>query len=117
MRGCTLPLTLRDLHVLEFARLVVDTNLERRDPRGELARLELRLHQAFDEVLVLLVRQEVAAVACPVGVAHLLAVDVRIDLRELADVAVERDVRQLDLERDAEALDHLVPAADADWAS
>jgi len=35
---------LRDLHVLKIARLVVDTDLGRRDPAGELRRLKLWLH-------------------------------------------------------------------------
>ena len=43
-------LSVRDLHVFEIARLVVDADLRRRDPAGELGRLELRLHQALDEV-------------------------------------------------------------------
>ena len=41
-----------DLHVLEIARLVVDADLGRRNPAGEFGRLELRLHQALDEILV-----------------------------------------------------------------
>jgi hypothetical protein len=35
---------LRDLHVLKIARLVVDTDLGRSDPTGELGRLKLWLH-------------------------------------------------------------------------
>ena len=50
-----------DLHVFEIARLVVDADARRRDPAGEFAGLELRLHQAFDEVLVRVVGQELAA--------------------------------------------------------
>ncbi len=82
----------------------------------ELGRLELRLHQALDEILVAVGRQEVAALLVPFGVAQHAAVDVGVDVGELADVAVEGDVRQLDLERDADLGDHLVPAADADIA-
>src|SRR5262249_42759215 len=44
--------TLRDLHVFEVARLVVDADFGRRDPARELARLHLRLHQALDKIAV-----------------------------------------------------------------
>ena len=51
-RQVRLALSVGDLHVFEVARLVVDADLRRRDPAGELGRLELRLHQALDEILV-----------------------------------------------------------------
>ena len=41
-------LALRDLHILKFARLVVDADFRRRDPARELAQLRLLLHQALD---------------------------------------------------------------------
>ena len=94
---------LGDLHVFEFARLVVDADLGRRDPAGELARLHLRLHQAFDERAVVVGRQEFAAALAPIGIAQHVAVHIRLDAGKLADVAMEGDVRQLDLERNADA--------------
>ena len=41
-----------DFHVFEIAGLVVDPDLGRGDPGGELAGLPARLHQALDEVAV-----------------------------------------------------------------
>ena len=91
--------------------------LGRRDPRRELGRLELRLHQALDEVAC---RRRTAESrrAC---LSHSASLSMWPStsawiVGELADVAVEGDVRQLDLERDADLGDHLVPAADADIA-
>src|SRR3974377_61111 len=100
--------TSNDLHVLELARLVVEAHLGLRYPARELARLELRLHQAFDEVAVGIARQEVAPLVLPLRIAQQYPVHVRLDLGELADVAVKGDVRQFDLEWNAEALDPLV---------
>src|SRR5438128_795668 len=38
---------LRDLHIFEVAGLVIDADLGRGDPRGELSGLGDRLHQVF----------------------------------------------------------------------
>src|SRR6185312_14600346 len=97
---------LRDLHVFEVARLVVDTDLGRRDPAREPADLHLRLHQALDEILVAVRRQEFAAALAPLLVAHHVAGNIRLDAGEFADVPVKRHMRQPDLERNAETLDH-----------
>src|SRR5262249_13586819 len=43
---------LRNHHILELARLVVDADLGRRDPAGELAGLLHRLHQLSDELAI-----------------------------------------------------------------
>ena len=41
---------LRDLHVFEVTRLVVDADLGRCDPAGKRARLSLWFHQTFNEI-------------------------------------------------------------------
>src|SRR5215212_6018339 len=45
-------IALRQIHIFEVAGLVVDADFRRRDPAGEFAGREFRLHQAFDEVAV-----------------------------------------------------------------
>ena len=44
----------RDFHVLEIAGFIVDADARRRDPVGELPRFRDRLHQADDEITVVL---------------------------------------------------------------
>src|SRR5215470_12759968 len=50
----------RQLHVLELHRLAVDPARRRRDPAGELPRLDHRLHQARHEGVVVGGRQPLA---------------------------------------------------------
>src|SRR6187455_2678440 len=102
-----------DLHVFEIARLVVDADFRRRDPRGELAHLGLRLHQTGDEVAVVGRGQPGALALLPRGIADQLSVRIGMDALELADLAVERDIRQRELEVVAGERDDLVPAQQA----
>src|SRR5262245_3582884 len=117
MRGTSPRMTvkkrLHNLHVFEVAGLVVNADLGRRDPAGEFSRLRLRLHQALDEVAVGIRRQEFVAPLLPVRIAQDLPIRIGLDRGELADVAVERNMRQLELERNADIVDHFVPAPDA----
>ncbi len=87
-----------DLHILEIARLVVDADLGRRDPGRELAALPAGRHQALDEVAVRLGGQPLVLLLRPLGVAQHPAVGRGLDVGELADLAVEGDVRQLEPE-------------------
>src|SRR5271156_5884446 len=91
----------RDLHVLEVARLVVNADAWRRDPVRELARLRNRLHQADDEFAVRLRRQPFADFPIP---RHPIDEDAgrrNFHVLELANLAMEADVRQFKLEVDA----------------
>ena len=107
-------LSVRDLHVFEVARLVVDADLRRRDPAGELAGSNCGCIRLSMNSRSLSEGRNSVAPLLPFRLAEDIAVHVRLDRGELADVAVEGDVRQLDLEWDADFGDHLVPAADAD---
>src|ERR1051326_8336212 len=115
IRYSPLPIRLsrRDLHILEFAGLVVDADLRRRDPVGELAGLAHRRHQRGDEIAVRGGRQIIALRLLPFGVAEQDAFRRGVDIPELADLAMERGVRQFEAEIDAGLFDDLVPALDA----
>ena len=81
----------RDLHIFEIARLVVDADAGRGDPAGELAGLGDWLHQAADEIAIVLGRQPFAFVAVP---GRLIDDEPRrrhVHVLELADLAVEAD--------------------------
>ena len=80
---------------------------------AKLSGLAHRLHQRGDEIAVRRRRQPLALVALPRGVIEQLAAGRRLDVAELADLAVEGDVRQLELEAHADAVDDLVPAVEA----
>src|SRR5204863_2748347 len=94
------PLRLRSaggqLDILEIAGLAVDARAWRRDPRCEAAGLGDRPHQALDEQIVGGGRQELVAAPLPLLLAQQLAVRIRVDRGELADAAVECDMRQPD---------------------
>jgi hypothetical protein len=102
----------RDLHVFEIAGLVVDADARRRDPAGELAGLDHALHQAGDEIAVVLRRQPLARVALPGRLVDELAGRRHFHVLELADQAVKADMGQFEFERDAGLVDDLVPAVD-----
>src|ERR1044072_9343474 len=70
----------------------------------------LRLHQAGDEVAVVGRGQPRGLALLPCGIADQRAVRIGMDALELADLAVERDVRQRELEVVAGERDDLVPA-------
>ena len=53
-RSRTAQASRRKLHVFEIAGLVVDADARRRDPARELAGLDDLLHQALDEIAVVL---------------------------------------------------------------
>src|SRR2546421_5069902 len=106
-RGCTLRC---DLHILEVARLVVDADARWRDPARELAGLSDALHQALDELAVSRRRQPLLLVARPGGRIDDRALRRHLEVLELANVAMERHVRQLQLVGNPGALDDLVPA-------
>src|SRR5882757_8670845 len=93
------PTDLRlDLHILEIARLVVDADLGRRDPGRELAGLGYRNHQRRDKIAVVRRRQPIGFALVPVGLVDQHAVRRGVDVPELADLAVEGDVGQRQLE-------------------
>src|ERR1700730_1356068 len=87
-----------DLHILEIAGLVVDADLGRRDPGCELAGLGYRNHQRRDKIAVVRRRQPIGLALVPVGLVDQHAVRRGVDVPELADLAVERAVRQRQLE-------------------
>ena len=76
-------------------------------------RFELRLHQALDEVLITIRGQEFGRAGASTPHAEALPSTSALVLRKFADVSMEGDVRQLDLEGDADLGDHLVPARHA----
>src|SRR5262245_59226150 len=100
----------RELHVFEITRLVVDADTRRRDPARELAGLDDLAHQALDEVAVILRRQPLVLLLIPRCRVDQLPGRRRRDVLELADLPVERHVRQLESETHADPLDDLVPA-------
>src|SRR5262247_4566571 len=87
----------RELHVFEITRLVVDADARRRDPARELAGLDDLAHQALDEIAVILRRQPLVLLPLPRCGVDQLAGRGRLDVLELADLPVERHVRQLEL--------------------
>ena len=101
---------LRNHHILELARLVVDPHLGRRDPAGELAGLLHRLHQLGDELAVRLRGQPLILLPFPGGGIDQFAQRGGAHVAELANGAVERHVGKLEVEIDAAARDDLVPA-------
>src|SRR4051812_44644865 len=111
------PLAIRflssDLHVFEFAGLVVDADFRRRDPAGEFAGLAFRHHQRTDKIAVVGGRQIIALRFFPFGVAQDDSLRRGVDIAKFADLAVERGVRQFEAEIDAGFFDDLVPALDA----
>src|SRR6516162_6018441 len=100
----------RELHVFEITRLVVDADTRRRDPACELAGLDHLPHQALDEVAVILRRQPRVLLLVPPCRVDQLSARRRRDVLELADLPVERHVRQLESEAHADPVDDLVPA-------
>src|SRR6266700_4083694 len=87
-----------DLHILEIARLVVDPELGRRNPGGELADPGDRNHQGSDEIAVIGGRKPFALSLVPGRIVDQHAVRRSVNILELADLAMERDVRQRQLE-------------------
>src|SRR6267142_3758620 len=108
-----LPGTGAQLHVLELDGLAVDAARRRRDPAGELAGLDDRLHQRRHVDLVLRRGQPVVLAGVPLGLADHAAVGGHAQLAEVADGAVEGAVRQPQLDVDTVLLDDRVPAVDA----
>src|SRR5262245_25572779 len=100
----------RELHVFEITRLVVDADARRRDPACELAGLDHLAHQALDEVAVVLRRQPLVLLLVPRSRFDQLAGRGCLDVLELADLPVERHVRQLEWEAPPDPVDDLVPA-------
>src|ERR1700733_12660682 len=86
----------RDLHIFEFAGLVVDSDFRRRYPIGELAGFAHRRHQRTDKIAIVGRRQIIALHLGPFGIAEDDAFRRGVDVPELADLAVERGVRQLE---------------------
>src|SRR5579863_4104339 len=115
--GADAPATIahsgRDLHIFKIAGLVVDAEPRRRDPAGELARLGHRVHQADNEIAVVLRRQPFADLAVPGRIVDDNACRRYFHVFEFADLAVEADMRQRELERDAGLANRLVPTVDA----
>src|SRR5271169_1989955 len=91
----------RNPHILEIAGLVVDADAGRRDPAGEFARLDDLAHQACDKIAIVFRRQPLALAAVPARLVEKLSVRRDFHILELADLAAEADMRQLQLERDA----------------
>src|SRR3954470_18366788 len=83
----------RDLHVFEIARLVVDADLRWRDPARELPGLDHGVHEALDEVAVLPRRQPGVLLFLPSRLPDRLPFRRDLHVLELADLAVEGDVR------------------------
>src|SRR5579863_485342 len=114
--GADAPATIahsgRDLHIFKIAGLIVDAEPRRRDPAGELARLGHRLHQADDEIAVVLRRQPFADLAVPGRFVNDHARRRYFYILEFADLAMEADMRQRELEGDAGLADRFVPAVD-----
>ena len=81
--------------------------------RGRIRRARDRLHQAGDEDVVVGRGQEFVAAALPFAGRQQVPSGSACDRGELADAAVEGDMRQCEAEVDAGALDHPVPALDA----
>src|SRR5262249_52506185 len=102
-----------ELHVFEIAGLVVDTDARRRDPAREFARLNDLAHQALNEVAIILRRQPLVLLPIPRRVIDQLSARRRLDVPELADLPVERHMRQFKSEVHADPLDDLVPAVEA----
>src|SRR5258706_15500038 len=102
-----------DLHILEIARLVVDADLGRRDPWGEAAGLGHRRHQRGDEIAVVQGRQPPALALAPGRIVDQYAIRRGVDILELADLTMERDIRQRQPEVIAGRRDDLVPAQHA----
>src|SRR6478672_10621801 len=112
-RGEVENLSRLDLHVFKIAGLVVDADFRRRDPVGVDAGFGDRLHQRCDEVAVLGRGQPFALAGIPGGVIDQDALWRGVDIPELADLAVERDVRQRQLVLIAGGRNDLVPAQQA----
>src|SRR6266849_1075297 len=96
--------------VLEVDGLAVDPAGGRGQPAGELARLDHRLHQALNVLLVILGGQPVAVARVPLRLADDAPVGRHAHLPEAADGPVKGPVRQGQLEVDAVLPDDLVPA-------
>src|SRR4029453_15027199 len=101
------------LHVLELHRVAVGPPGRRRDPSGEPAWLDHRLHQARDIDVVVGRRQPFAMAGIPLGLAHDPTIGRDPQLAEVADGAMEAAVGDLQHGVDAVALDDSVPAVDA----
>src|SRR5471032_2871399 len=86
---------LRELHVLEFARLVVDAYLGRRDPAGKLAGLDERLHQPGDEIAVSGRWQPFILLFLPGRLVEQFAGRARMDVAEFADLAMRSEERRV----------------------
>src|SRR5262249_8226053 len=114
--ACAAGASSRELHVFEITRLVVDADTRRRDPAFELAGLDHLAHQPLDEVAVVLRRQPLVLLPVPRRRIDQLPGRRRLDVLELADLAVERHVRQLKSEAHADPVDDLVPAIETTLA-
>src|SRR5262249_61817707 len=88
------------------------TDARRRDPACELAGFRDQPHQARDEIPVGRRRQPLVVVARPGRIIDDLACGRRGYVLELADLAVEGYMRQLELPLHARALDNLVPTVE-----
>src|SRR3954452_10379592 len=102
-----------ELDVLEIARPVVDADPRRRDPRRKLAGLTDRLHQRGDELAIGQRRQPLVLLLGPGRRVDQDAGRRRVNVLELADVAMKCHMRQRQTEVDAGPLDDLFEALDA----
>ena len=99
--------------VFEIARLVVDANLGRRNPRCILAGFIAGLHQRLDIIAIGLGWQPFVLALGPFVGRDDVAIGVDSDSREHTDLTVEPFVGQLQFEIDARLGNLLVPAAHA----
>src|SRR5262249_31295296 len=94
----------RELHVLEIARLVVDADARRRDPARKLSGVINRFHQRGDEISIRGGGKPFVLLPLPCPRVEQLAVGRGMNVAKLADLAVEGNVRQLELEVDTGAI-------------
>ena len=97
-------------HVLEVEGLAVDAPRGRRDPVRELAGLDDGLHEARHVGAILFRGEPFVMPGVPFRLADRAPVRRHLNLGEVADGAMEGAMGQLQLEVDAVAPDHLVPA-------
>src|SRR5262249_22398811 len=98
----------RELHVFAITRLVVNAATRRGAPVCALAGSESRAHEALDEVAVFFRRHPLALLPAPRCRVDHLSGGRRFAVPELADLPVERHVRQLESEAHADPVDDLV---------
>src|SRR6516162_10000598 len=111
--GMTAGGSRRELHVFEIARLVVDADARRRDPARELSRVVDRFHQRGDEISIPDGGKPFVLLPLPCRRVEQPAVRRGMNVAKLADLAVEGNVGQLELEVDTCAIDDLAPAVEA----